>query len=122
MNLFQNSAFILSSGMQSNFKIECDVLTDDDWQTLAVIISNNFKFSQVIGVPTGGIKLANKLCDFCSHGPILVVDDVLTTGRHMEEVRANLDRCGKDYIGVVVFSRGKCPDWITPIFQSMVRL
>jgi hypothetical protein len=39
-NLFQWGNFVLSSGKQSNFKIECEALTIKDWQCLASLIAN----------------------------------------------------------------------------------
>ena len=50
---------------------------------------------------------------------ILIVDDVLTTGKSMIERRQQLidHKIKKELIkGVVLFSRGKCPKWVTPIF------
>lgn len=44
----------------------------------------------------------------------VIVDDVLTTGESMEEMRLHYS---SRTIGVVLFARGKCPDWVTPIFS-----
>jgi hypothetical protein len=45
----------------------------------------------------------------------LIVDDVLTTGTSMEEARKQLG--WDDATGIVIFARGRCPDWILPIFD-----
>jgi len=113
--LFNFGNFTLHSGERSTFKIDCDALTDADWNGLAWMIHVRFpSFSEVEGVPSGGIPLADKLAQFRSANSqrLLIVDDVLTTGASMEEQRA-----GRDAIGVVVFARGECPSWVTPIFQ-----
>lgn len=115
MNLFQNGEFSLHSGEVSNFKIECDALTPADLETFAKLISEKFDWSIVIGVPKGGVALADKLAKYNNSEStnVLIVDDVLTTGNSMEEY--NLQH--QDCIGIVIFARGPCPAWITPIFQ-----
>ena len=113
ISLFQQGDFNLHSGNRSNWKIDCDALTDKDWSTLAMMTSQLFHFSAVAGIPGGGLKLANKLQKYCRKGyPTLIVDDVLTTGKSMEETRKNYPNA----IGVVVFARGECPEWITSLF------
>ena len=117
-NLFQLGDFVLHSGQKSNFKIDCDALTDEDWECLAALIAKRFNFRDVVGVPQGGLKLAEKLHPFSTSSPDdpnLIVDDVLTTGRSMLEA-VSFKQIGH-VIGVVVFARGHCPDWVTPIFQ-----
>jgi len=47
---------------------------------------------------------------------LLIVDDVLTTGSSMEEVRKEMGTYYQSE-GFVLFARGECPDWITPLFQ-----
>lgn len=128
MNLFQKINFNSHSGKNLTWKIECDALTNEDWETLAFIISERFRWCRVYGVPEGGNKLANALRKY-SLAPsmtvdtkyYLLVDDVLTTGDSMVEERMRLDDeehvWMEDVQGVVVFARGKCPDWVTPIFQ-----
>lgn len=114
MNLFQQGNFILHSGGKSGWKIDCDALTDMDWDTLALMISERCKFGAAIGIPRGGVKLAEALKQYITEGETLIVDDVLTTGTSMERER---QRQGGKPTGFVVFARDKCPDWITALFQ-----
>lgn len=127
-NLFQSGYFTLHSGKSSAWKIEADALTDSDWATLALMTLEIIpRFSKVIGVPRGGLKFANYLeCYKGDEGPILIVDDVLTTGGSMENLRHILAQGWsteesvfgyENFIGLVAFARGKCPNWIIPLFQ-----
>jgi orotate phosphoribosyltransferase len=114
MNLFQLGDFTLHTGQKSLWKIDCDALTKEDWATLARMIYGIVpSFSFIEGVPSGGLALAEALQLYRSSvGELLIVDDVLTTGTSMEELRA-----GRDAIGVVVFARRPCPPWIKALFQ-----
>lgn len=82
MNLFQLGNFTLSSGNPSAWNIECEALTPADWATLAYLTAQRAKeFRDVVGVPRGGLPFADALRPYAvDAGPILVVDDVLTTG------------------------------------------
>jgi orotate phosphoribosyltransferase len=115
MNLFQKGQFTLNSGPTAHFKIECDALTNDDWECLAFLLFNRLPaFSSVEGVPTGGLKLAEAMKKYTSsEGPLLIVDDVLTTGGSMERFRGI-----RPAIGAVVFARAACDvmHWVTPLF------
>lgn len=118
MNLFQTGAFRLNSGILSPLKIECDALRESDWAALAYIITSKFIFRDVVGIPTGGLLLQEALRPYATHSdehPLLLVDDVLTTGGSMERMREKL--IAPDIIGVVVFARNPPPAWIHPIFQ-----
>lgn len=113
--LFNSDEFVSNAGVKLSWKIECDGLDDADLQTLAQVISDKIEFCSVYGIPRGGIQIADALRRYCSqHGPHLIVDDVLTTGGSMELARQRFDG---DVVGVVLFSRGVCPSWITPVFQ-----
>ena len=114
MSLFKLGDFTLYSGAKSVFKIDCDALTDEDWDTLAYLINQRCKFSSVLGVPNGGLKLEAALQKYVTIGPALIVDDVLTTGTSMDEARHNSPY--KSHIGYVVFARSKCPSWINALF------
>lgn len=120
MSLFQLGAVTLHSGAQSDFKIDCDALTDADIECLAYLISKRVKpFYSVEGIPTGGIRLARALKQYLTSdhsAPMLLVDDVFTTGTSME-VKARACRPYLPVIGAVIFSRGPVPDWITPLFR-----
>jgi hypothetical protein len=116
--LFQRGQFTLHSGATSDFKIDCDALTDEDWAALAQEAAKVLPpFGVVIGVPTGGIKFAAALEAYKAEGAerVLIADDVLTTGRSMEEKRSGW---AVETIGVVAFARGPVPDWITPLFTT----
>ncbi len=125
MNLFQLGKFKLHSGAESQFKIECDALTDDDWRCLAAMVARMVgQFREVYGVPTGGVKLAEQLKGHQDQNAehILICDDVTTTGRSMWDFYHMLLAQNEKYrtvpvIGAVVFARGKCPGWVRPLFQ-----
>lgn len=124
MNLFKSGDFTSHSGKKLKWKIECDALTADALECLAKMIADRVKFDNVYGVPRGGIELQTRLEKYTHirefHDTALIVDDVLTTGKSMEDMRAKVQKSASGYsniIGVVIFARGKCPEWITPIFQ-----
>lgn len=121
MNLFQKVDIILNSGKPSDFKIECDALTDEDIETFAYLISKKYTFRKVVGVPRGGVRIENALQKYTTNNnehPILIVDDVLTTGGSMKRHRDMYDDMGYVGIqGVVLFARGECPDWIDSVFK-----
>jgi hypothetical protein len=114
-NLFVKESFVSHAGMELTWKIECDALTDEDLETLAGLVGGRFHFGKVVGVPRGGLAFAEKLQKYTSKNSsvVLIVDDVFTTGMSMEEVRTQHPNA----VGVVIFSRGCCPDWVSPIFQ-----
>lgn len=115
MNLFQTGNFKLSSGKESWLKIDCDAFTDEDWETIALMIVRKIPtFSKVEYVPTGGRKLAEALEKYVRpFGPILLVDDVWTSGGSMEKAR----HYRNGVVGAVVFDRtGTTPAWVTALF------
>lgn len=131
MSLFQKADTILSSGGQSDFKIECDFLTDDDIECLAYMIKQRMRFREVVGVKGrggtnlgNGIRLQNALQKYCGNGenlPTLICDDVLTTGKSMEATKEEYKKNTGNHnvIGCVLFSRyeyEKRRDWIYPLF------
>lgn len=125
-NLFQLGDFTLHSGEGSRWKIECDALTGMDWVALAYMGLEKMGWPSIfmaLLVPRGGLALTKALKPYeSSEGTkLLLVDDVLTTGKSMEDLRhwANSHHGVEleDIIGLVAFARGRCPDWVTPIFQ-----
>jgi hypothetical protein len=142
-DLFQLGDFLLSSGKRSNWKLECDSLTDGDIATLANLIRQMIgSFSEVHGVPSGGrggdsppglsggIRLAQALKPHAlgegNNAPILIVDDVLTTGVSIDKVAMKIYEERKHTLplskhdlfkGAVLFARGQCPMWVRAVFQ-----
>jgi len=124
--LFRQIDFISHSGYNLKWKIECDALSDEELDTLASVIArkiqneySRFLLKDIIGVPRGGIRIAEKLKDhigtFEEGTHILLIDDVLTTGQSMEEYKEKYNKY--PCIGVVLFARGSPPEWIHPVFQ-----
>ena len=114
-NLFVTGRFTSSSGIHLPWKIECDALTDADIETLAHLIAASVSFGSVEGVPRGGLRLAAALEPYAKgEGPLLIVDDVLTTGQSMERQRA-----GREAIGIVLFDRTGGADlgWIRAVWS-----
>ena len=76
-------------------------------------------FSLAIGIPTGGCIFAKKLNLFANdHGPIIICDDVTTTGESMNIMKDKLIALGINQIkGVTVFARKPVDKWIIPLFQ-----
>jgi hypoxanthine phosphoribosyltransferase len=122
--LFERNDFTSHGGLNLSWKINCDALTDDDIETLAFVISKHVKFSSVIGIPNGGLRLATALEKYATDNSgqgishytrmTLIVDDVLTTGTSMEQARKKILGPTR---GIVIFARGDCPVWVTPIFR-----
>jgi len=121
-HLFQSVDFKSHSGLDLTWKIEMDALSDPEWFTICrMIMEYSSPFREAIGIPRGGIKLGNLLNQ---HGtgkredPVLLVDDVLTTGESMNEFKRKRQwRNPVKYIGWVVFARTECPYWIKALFQ-----
>lgn len=125
LGLFQTGDFALHSGATSPWKIDCDALTDDDIDTLALLIAEHVgAYEHAIGIPKGGLRLARAL-NYVTRpslpcaGPILLVDDVLTTGQSMRDAydRVRQQHPQNAVRGYVIFSRAPASSWITPIFS-----
>lgn len=122
--LFQTGDFTLASGARSTWKIECDALTEADWDGLAAMLVEFLPhpFEVVVGVPRGGEPLAKALLNYVvpKCGRWLVVDDVWTTGGSMERFSGTLGAG----IGprrhperAVIFARNPIPEGVTALFQ-----
>lgn len=124
VNLFDKIGFISHSGKKLDYKIECNALSPGSIDCIAYIISKKYRFSKVIGVPRGGLKLAKALEKYYEEKPVLsnllIVDDVLTTGNSMNTLKAEIERAESWHTinGVVIFARGKCPDWVDPYVRT----
>lgn len=123
MSLFATGNFALHSGAKTNWKIDVGALSDADIAALAEMIRQIIgPFGSVEGVPRGGLRLAAALQPHVQlSGRHLIVDDVLTTGRSMEEARQRYDggRVPPEGTvrGAVIFARGQCPHWVRSLFQ-----
>lgn len=112
---FLSGEFMLHSGGKSDFLIDCGALEDDEIATLARVIASRISFGDVYGIPTGGERLAEALRLYASSGPLLIVDDVATTGGSFE---AAWEECGRRAaVGVCLFARGPVPGWVRPMFR-----
>ena len=123
--LFQSVDFKSHSGLELKWKIECDAISDPEWFTISqMIMEISVPFKEAIGIPRGGTKLGNLLNQYGTRkkeDPILLVDDVLTTGESMKEFKTKRTwRNPANYIGWVVFARTKTPKWVTALFQMPV--
>lgn len=127
MPLFNFGNFKLASGALSPFKIDCDALTQNDIDNLAKLVASSgwseWSFKKIIGVPNGGNAFAHALSkvlnvDPDSENPILLVDDVWTTGKTMREYKKKYE-AESQVEGLVIFSRAplyKIDLWVSPIF------
>lgn len=114
--MFNLGKFTSHAGLNLDWKIECDDLTEADWECLAFMASKILPaFGHVEGIPTGGLKFASALQPYATYegqGTVLIADDVYTTGKSMREAVKY-----REVIGVVAFARAKPEYWIYPIFQ-----
>lgn len=116
MHLFERKPFKMASGGVARYTIQSKALSDEDMATLAWLISEKGDIREVYGVTEGGRRLAAALQEYRGkQGVRLIVDDVLTTGASMEAAR--VETGWHDAVGVVIFARGPCPDWVLPIFS-----
>ena len=89
-NLFTSGDFISHAGLPLKWKIECDAIRPEEWETLAQMIMEyeTMPFREVSGIPTGGMALASALDKYKSPNAddfVLVGDDVWTTGMSMKD-------------------------------------
>ena len=131
MGIFQQYNFTSHSGLSLDWKIECNELDNEDYRTLAHLVAKKYKFYEAIGIPHGGEPFAMALNEYIREESdnLLIVDDILTTGKSMEEmrshafVRASWITEVSNIQGIVIFSRIKdVPKWIQPIFTFNTEL
>jgi hypothetical protein len=104
VTLFRRGEFTSAAGLALPFKIECDALDDEDWACIAYVGSQMLRpFGRVIGVPRGGLALADGMRAYVTPGSLvpLVVDDVWTTGKSMCAAAPDIP-----WLGFVAFARG----------------
>jgi|TARA_B100001093_G_scaffold462228_1_gene477290 hypothetical protein len=125
-DLFQQSNFKSHAGLDLTWKIECDAISDAEWECFARMISEieTRQFSKVVGIPRGGVKLQNALSNYVSgdaNDPILIVDDVWTTGtsfREFTEIQTIKDDIEqKDWFGWCIFARTMTDSKVSALFQ-----
>lgn len=117
-NWVQIQDTVLNSGRRSKFKIECDNLTHSDLSAMCeLLIMTLPPFGEVSGVPRGGVRIENVMRPYITTGPLLIVDDVWTTGRSVDR-HINALSLDKGYVGLVavLFSRGPVPINVTSLF------
>lgn len=124
MNLFQLGTFVLSSGGTSDFKIECDALTDEDWKCLGYLASQKLPpYRSAMGVLSRNAqKFAIAMYPYevkdGSTDLMVWCDDVLTTGTTLRETMQQAkERWEGTTVGVVAFARKQPPEGITAVFQ-----
>jgi hypothetical protein len=121
MSLFQYGNFVTHSGLTLDWKIDCDCLSDEDIYTIAMashalLERIGYPASKFIGIPSGGVRLANKLQGLFGKNddsPPLIVDDVLTTGKSMKEVMSQYPGSK----GLVIFARAPVPIDVAYLFS-----
>jgi len=92
MDLFQEVDIIGHAGGRLTWKIECDAISDAEWEVLAkqILHYERRPFRVAIGIPSGATKLGDILNRYASgqpQHPVLVVDDVYTTGTSFKEFK-----------------------------------
>ncbi|MEK9774522.1 MAG: hypothetical protein VW298_02790 [Candidatus Woesearchaeota archaeon] len=118
-DLFQKIDFISHSGLPLTWKIECDGISSDEWVALAHIIREYEKrnWQYAIGIPRGGVKLAKELDKYSTNDindPILIVDDVYTTGRSFRDFSENF--VDSEIIKWCVFARKPIQEDVNALF------
>jgi len=119
--LFVDVKFIASSGQELSWKVECNAISEAEWDWAAARVAERFTFREVHGIPGGGLPFEKALRPYIQKDGhcFLIVDDVLTTGGSMEKAKEDLRRRHKGVprIGVVLFARVSPPPWIGALWQ-----
>ena len=123
-DLFELGDFTLHSGAKSEWRINEEALSDKSIEAAAYLLSKRLPpFEECYGIPKGGIRLMRVMRTLSKedkgHGTLLIVDDVLTTGWSMHVKRQELliSHSSKRIVGAVIFARGPCAGWITPLWN-----
>ena len=89
-DLFKSINFKSHSGIDLDWKIEMEVLSDSEWVTISkMIMERTSPFREAVGIPRGGVKLSNLLNEYATDDekhPLCIVDDVLTTGSTISSI------------------------------------
>jgi hypothetical protein len=95
MNLFIKEDFISHAGLPLTWKVECDALDENDYEAFE--------------------KALKPYCSNNDTDPLLICDDVYTTGTSMREVYED------GALGIVVFARNEIQDdWVKAIWQLSI--
>lgn len=119
--LFDDEEFISHAGLKLGWKIEMDALYTDDWRCLAKMIMEyeTRPFRTAVGIPRGGIRLGQMLDKYSTGNPddpVLIVDDVYTTGTSFREYIAE-QYPDEKVICWTVFARNPVKDNVNALFQ-----
>jgi len=101
-DLFQTGNFVSHAGRDIAWKIEMDAISTEEWKCLAKMILEieHRPFRAATGIPRGGVALGVALNEHATgapNDPLLIVDDVWTTGTSFTEITEHPDM--KDWIG-----------------------
>ena len=121
MTLFVDEEFTSHAGLQLGWKIEMDALYVSDWRCLAKMILEyeTRPFRKAVGIPRGGKRLGDILNESATGNPddpVLIVDDVYTTGTSFKEFIAE-NYLVTPVICWVVFARNPIKGNINALFQ-----
>ena len=119
--LFDDEEFISHAGLKLGWKIEMDALYTDDWRCLAKMIMEyeNRPFREAVGIPRGGVRLGQMLDKYSTgnpNDPVLIVDDVYTTGTSFREFIAE-QYPNEKVICWTIFARNPVTDNVNALFQ-----
>ena len=120
MSLFKSGEFSSHSGIVLGWKIDCDALSQASLECLALEFAKRNAYKEVIGIPSGNMRFAKALKKHIKPDAdqLLIVDDVLTTGKSMYDAYHKFSGQYRQTKGVVLWSRMKNPpSWIIPIFN-----
>jgi hypothetical protein len=122
MDWLLRKTFTRASGQIAHYKIEEEGLSAEEIETAAMLIADAVgPFFSVLGVPRGGIRLQNALEKYRTEfflNPMLIVDDVWTTGGSMKRFIEEHDLLGYPIIGAVMFAINPPEPWVFALFHQ----